>query len=209
MTLETPYYLISEQRLLKNLKVIEYIKRCSGAKSLLALKCFSTWSVFSLMKKYMDGTTSSSVYEARLGYEKFGKETHAYCVAYSKEDVKKVSSFADKIIFNSITQLEMFTPTVGDCSIGIRVNPLVSYSCFDLADPARKFSRLGVIDKKSLLKILPRQHLSKAFVDRVSSFENSNGFFSVFGVVKNIDSSAFGPSIVSLLLPRFYLLSFH
>ena len=156
MTLETPYYLISEQRLLKNLKVIEHIKRCSGAKSLLAPKCFSTWSVFSLMKKYMDGTTSSSVYEARLGHEKFGKETHAYCVAYSKEDVKKVSSFADKIIFNSITQLEMFTPTVGDCSIGIRVNPLVSYSCFDLADPARKFSRLGVIDKRSLLKILPR-----------------------------------------------------
>ena len=156
MTLETPYYLISEQRLLKNLKVIEHIKRCSGAKSLLALKCFSTWSVFSLMKKYMDGTTSSSVYEARLGYEKFGKETHVYCVAYSKEDVKKVSSFVDKIIFNSITQLEMFALAAGRCSIGLRVNPLVSYSCFDLADPARKFSRLGVIDKKSLLKILPR-----------------------------------------------------
>jgi hypothetical protein len=49
------------------------------------------------------------------------------------------------------------------------------------------------------LKILPHQYLSKAFVDRVSSFENSHGFFSVFGVVKNIDSSAFGPSIVSLL----------
>ena len=156
MILETPYYLISEQRLLKNLKVIEHIKRCSGAKSLLALKCFSTWSVFGLMKKYMDGTTSSSVYEARLGYEKFGKETHAYCVAYSKEDVKKVNSFADKIIFNSIAQLEKFAPAGGDCSIGLRVNPSVSYSCFDLADPARKFSRLGVIDKRSLLKILPR-----------------------------------------------------
>lgn len=153
MTLNTPYYLIDEKRLLKNLKIIKFIRDNSGAKSLLALKCFSTWSVFGLMKKYMDGTTSSSLYEARLGYEKFGKETHAYAVAYSKDDIKKASKFADKIIFNSISQLKMFYPFVRDCKVGLRINPGVSYSCFDLADPARKFSRLGVIDKKSISKI--------------------------------------------------------
>ncbi|MFH1621978.1 MAG: carboxynorspermidine decarboxylase [Candidatus Omnitrophota bacterium] len=155
MPLETPYYLIDEKRLLRNLKVIKRIRNYSGAKSLLALKCFSTWSVFGLMRKYMDGTTSSSVYEARLGHEKFGKEVHAYSVAYSREDIKEVSKFAHKIIFNSVSQLEMFYPYVRDCKIGLRINPKVSYSQFDLADPARKFSRLGVIDKKSLLKIAP------------------------------------------------------
>ena len=55
------------------------------------------------------------------------------------------------------------------------------------------------IHPHEVLKILPRQHLSKAFVDRVSSFETSNGFFSCFGVVKNADPLSFGPSIVSLL----------
>ena len=55
------------------------------------------------------------------------------------------------------------------------------------------------IHPHEVLKILPRQHLSKAFVDRVSSFQTSNGFFSCFGVVKNVDPLAFGPSIVSLL----------
>lgn len=155
--LVTPYYLIDERRLLKNLKVVKYVRDRSGAKSVLALKCFSTWSVFALIKQYMDGTTSSSPYEARLGREKFGKETHAYSVAYSKEDIKEVSVFADKVIFNSVSQLERLAPYIaGAGKIGLRVNPAVSYSHFDLADPARKFSRLGVTDKRALLKVLPR-----------------------------------------------------
>lgn len=154
MDLETPYYLIDEKKLLRNLQIIKHIRAFSGAKFLLALKCFSTWSVFGLMKKYMDGTTSSSVYEARLGREKFGKEVHAYSVAYSKTEVREVSKFSDKIIFNSISQLERFLPYVANCKIGLRVNPKVSYSCFDLADPARKFSRLGVADKNALSKVI-------------------------------------------------------
>src|SRR3989339_133051 len=155
MNLSTPYYLIDETKLLKNLKKIKYVSRNSGAKSVLALKCFSTWSVFPLMKQYMDGTTSSSLYEARLGHEKFGKEVHAYCVGFSKEDIKEVKKYADKIIFNSISQLKMFYKGLKNIKIGLRINPKISYSHFDLADPARKYSRLGVVDKKSILKILP------------------------------------------------------
>lgn len=155
MALETPYYLIDEQKLLKNLKIIRHIREHSGAKSLLALKCFSTWSVFPLMKKYMDGTTSSSAFETRLGYEKFGKETHSYCVAYSKSDIKAVAKISDKIIFNSLSQLKRFYSSVKGKEIGLRINPGISYSHFDLADPARKFSRLGVIDKRSLQEAAP------------------------------------------------------
>ncbi len=152
---ETPYYLIDERRLLKNLKVIKLIRELSGARSLLALKCFSAWSVFDLMKKYMDGTTSSSPFEARLGFEKFGKEVHAYSAAFSKDDINEVSAFADKIIFNSVSQLKAFAPYARGCSIGLRLNPGVSCSRFDLADPARKFSRLGIVDRKSFLNVLP------------------------------------------------------
>ncbi|MFH1368909.1 MAG: carboxynorspermidine decarboxylase [Elusimicrobiota bacterium] len=152
----TPYYLIDERKLLKNLKIIKYVREHSGAKSVLALKCFSTWGVFGLMKKYMDGTTSSSLYEARLGREKFGGETHAYCVGFSKEDVRAVRKFADKIIFNSVSQLNSFYKDVKGLKIGLRVNPKISYSHFDLADPARRYSRLGVTDKKELQKALPK-----------------------------------------------------
>ncbi|MFA5780462.1 MAG: carboxynorspermidine decarboxylase [Elusimicrobiota bacterium] len=155
MVLKTPYYLISEKKLLKNLKRISYVRENSGAKVVLALKCFSTWGVFNLMRKYMDGTTSSSLYESRLGREKFGKEVHAYCVAFSYEDIKEVRRYADKIIFNSVSQLKMFYGDVRGLKVGIRINPKISCSRFDLADPARRYSRLGETDKKSLLKIMP------------------------------------------------------
>ncbi len=148
--LRTPYYLIDEVRLKKNLEIIRLIREQSGAKSVLALKCFSTWCVFDLMRQYMDGTTSSSLYEARLGREKFGKEVHAYSVAYSTEEVEAVAGFADKVIFNSISQLNRFHERVSGLKVGLRVNPGISYSHFDLADPARSCSRLGVCSEQEL-----------------------------------------------------------
>ncbi|MBP2650295.1 MAG: carboxynorspermidine decarboxylase [Firmicutes bacterium] len=152
MKITTPYYLIDEKKLLRNLQIIQTVRKLSGAKSVLALKCFSTWGVFDLMRQYMDGTTSSSLFEARLGFEKFGKETHAYCVGYSPEDIVDVVKFADKIIFNSISQLDRYYDSVKSAKIGLRINPGISYSHFDLADPARKYSRLGVADMVKLEK---------------------------------------------------------
>lgn len=156
MQIATPYYLIDEQKLLRNLQIIKQVRERSGAKSVLALKCFSTWCVFDLMRQYMDGTTSSSLFEARLGAEKFGKETHAYCVGYSPQDIADIAQFADKIIFNSVSQLERYYDTVKSAKLGLRVNPGISYSGFDLADPARKHSRLGVVDKAELARQIPR-----------------------------------------------------
>jgi carboxynorspermidine decarboxylase len=152
--METPYYLIDEKKLLRNLKIIQRVRNRSGARSVLALKCFSTWSVFDLMRKYMDGTTSSSLYEARLGREKFGGEVHAYSVAFSPKEFREVRRYADKVIFNSFSQLDALAPDIKNrkTKIGIRVNPGFSYSNFDLADPTRRYSRLGVRDIDLLRK---------------------------------------------------------
>lgn len=151
----TPYYLIDETRLQKNLEIIQRVREESGAKSVLALKCFSTWCVFDLMRQYLDGTTSSSLFEARLGHETFGKEVHAYSVGFSRDDVKAVREFADKIIFNSISQLKQYQADVQGRNLGLRVNPGISYSHFDLADPARRYSRLGVADTSALWDVAP------------------------------------------------------
>ena len=155
MRLETPYYLIDEKKLLQNLKKIQHIRENSGAKCVLALKCFAAWCVFGLIRRYTDGTTSSSLYEARLGHEKFGKEVHAYCVAYKKPEMQQLKKFADKIIFNSVSQLRAFYPDVQKANLGLRINPGISYSGYDLADPARKFSRLGVIGMDAIKQALP------------------------------------------------------
>ncbi|NLS14032.1 carboxynorspermidine decarboxylase [Vibrio sp. SM6] len=143
--LTTPYFMINEDALLSNLEKARQLKALSGVKLVLALKCFSTWGVFDIMKPYLDGTTSSGPFEVKLGHETFGGETHAYSVGYSEDDVRQVADICDKMIFNSQSQLAAYRHLVdGKASIGLRLNPGVSYAGQDLANPARTFSRLGV-----------------------------------------------------------------
>src|SRR5687768_16431564 len=150
MSLRTPYYLIDERRLLGNLEIVRRVRQESGAKAVLALKCFSTWCVFDLISEHLDGSTSSSLFEARLGRERIGKEVHAYSVAWSADELAEVAGLADKVIFNSVQQLRTHEAAVRGLPLGLRVNPGVSYSHFDLADPARRHSRLGVTDDDEL-----------------------------------------------------------
>ena len=156
LSIPTPYYLINEQALRANLTIAERLRARSGAKLLLALKCFATWSVFDIMAPSLDGTTSSSLNEVRLGREKFGKETHAYSVAYSDDEFDAVVGHADKVIFNSIAQLERFGGRTDGRPLGLRVNPGVSHSHFHLADPARPMSRLGERDPERIAAMLDR-----------------------------------------------------
>ncbi|MET3589083.1 carboxynorspermidine decarboxylase [Bartonella silvatica] len=153
--IKTPYYLIDKSKLIKNMDVIARLREMSGAKILLALKCFATWSVFDFISEFMDGTTSSSLYELRLGKEKFGKEPHAYSVAWADHEIDEARSYADKIIFNSIQQLQRFTDATKTIQRGLRLNPGMSASNFDLANPSRPFSRLGETDKNAIKEVLP------------------------------------------------------
>lgn len=178
--IDTPYYLIDETILLKNLKKIETLKSLSNVKVILALKCFSTWSVFDLIRQYIDGTTSSSLYEAQLGHEKFGKETHAYCVGYSDKDIQEVKSFASKIIFNSISQLKKYHSQFDN--VGIRINPKISYSHFDLANPARQYSRLGESDITKLEKI--KDVLNGAMIHFNCENNDFNNFCQMLTTIK-------------------------
>ena len=150
MSLQTPFYLMDIAALRRNMATVARLREASGAKALLALKCFATWSVFDQMRDFMDGTTSSSLYELRLGREKFGKETHAYSVAWADHEIDEAIGYADKIIFNSLTQLDRFADKASHIERGLRLNPRFSTSGFDLADPARPFSRLGEWDPARL-----------------------------------------------------------
>ncbi|MDR2215394.1 MAG: carboxynorspermidine decarboxylase [Nevskiaceae bacterium] len=171
---KTPYYLIDRSRLQRNLDRIARLRERSGAKALLALKCFATWSVFDQMRQCMDGTTSSSLFEVRLGRERFGGETHAYSVAWADHEIDAAVSHADKIIFNSIGQLKRHGDRAAHIERGLRLNPGFSASHFDLADPARPFSRLGERDAAAI----------EAVLDRISGLmihnQCENGDFTLF-----------------------------
>ncbi|WP_049236050.1 carboxynorspermidine decarboxylase [Moraxella canis] len=154
-TIQTPYYLLDERAIIDNLTISQKVCDESGAKALLALKCFATWGVFESMQPYLHGTTSSSLKEMRLGKECFGGETHAYSVAYADHEIEEVLSYCDKIIFNSFNQLNRFGQLARDKNIpvGLRLNPQTSNSSFIIADPARPFSRLGEHDVEAIMTV--------------------------------------------------------
>ncbi len=144
----SPCYVVDLGRLRKNLSVLRDVQERAGCRILLALKGFAMWSVFPVARKYLVGTTCSSVFEARLGREQFGGEVHAYAPAYSERDVAELVELADHIVFNSVAQWERYRDIVDaaprriECAL--RVNPEHSEADYPIYDPCAPGSRLGV-----------------------------------------------------------------
>lgn len=180
--LATPYYLIDKSALLRNLRTMDLVRAQSGAKVLLALKCFAAWSVFDLMRQHMDGTTSSSLYEVKLGRQRFGGETHAYSVAFADHEIEEVVAHSDKIIFNSVSQMQRFAPRARGLPLGLRLNPGVSHAGPDLADPARPFSRLGEPNHEKLLSVL--HQLDGVMIHNNCENRDFSRFDALLGVIE-------------------------
>ena len=141
---KTPAYIVDFGVLENNLRVLKKVKDRTGCKVLLALKCFSMYSSFPLIRQYLDGVCASSANEARLGSEEFGKEVHTFGAAYSEEGFRLIKKYSDHIIFNSISQWEKFRKRCKNKDIGLRINPDYSEIKTELYDPCAKNSRLGV-----------------------------------------------------------------
>lgn len=71
----TPCYVVDERLLENNLKILHSVQERTECRILLALKGFSMFSTFPLVSKYLKGITASSLFEARLGYEKWEKRS--------------------------------------------------------------------------------------------------------------------------------------
>ncbi|MEN8303458.1 MAG: carboxynorspermidine decarboxylase [Campylobacterota bacterium] len=145
--IETPYYLCEEELLEKNLMLLDYVQRESGAKIILALKGFAMHSTFPLVKQYLKGCTASGLHEALLAREEFGKEVHTYSPAFKDEEIEQIATISDHIVFNSPSQLFRFKEKVKqtnpDIHISLRINPEVSASPVDIYNPCGIYSRLG------------------------------------------------------------------
>jgi carboxynorspermidine decarboxylase len=143
--LKTPCYVIDEERLEKNLKILKQVKENTGCKILLAQKAFSCFAEYPLIGKYLDGTTASGLFEARLGKEEMGLENHVFAPAYKEEDFNELVKICDHIVFNSFSQLEKYKNVLGGVNAGIRINPQCStQEGHEIYDPCAPGSRLGV-----------------------------------------------------------------
>ena len=146
--LPSPCYVVDEKLLTKNLELLKYVQDKTGCNIILALKGFSMFSTFPLVGKYLKGVTSSSLFEARLGYEEMGKQVHIFAPAYRDDEFDEIMSYCDHIVFNSFNQWDKFKDRVKNfkgkkIECGIRINPEYSEIETDIYNPCFKNSRLG------------------------------------------------------------------
>lgn len=164
MECKTPYYLIDEKALRENLTLLKQVADDSGCRILLAQKAFSMFAAYPLISGYLWGTTASGLYEARLGREEFGGETHVFSPAYREDEFEEILGYADHLVFNSCSQLKKYAARAKGAkkSLGLRINPECStQEGHDLYDPCGYASRLGTtIDSfdPSVLPLLDGLH---------------------------------------------------
>ena len=147
-SLPTPSYIVDERLLIKNLEKLKSIIDRTGCRILLAQKGFSMFYFYPLIKKYLNGTTASSLYEARLGFEEMGNETHIFNPSYREDEIDEILNMVDHIVFNSFNQWSKYKSLVKsrkrEISCGLRVNPEYSSVETEIYNPTGKFSRFGV-----------------------------------------------------------------
>ena len=144
--IRTPYFVVDEGLLRKNLELLKQVQEEAGCRILLAQKAFSMFYCYPLIASYLCGTTASGLYEARLGKEQFGGETHVFSPAYRADEFEELLTYADHFVFNSPNQLRKFgsRARAAGKSVGLRTNPRCStQEGHAIYDPCAPGSRLG------------------------------------------------------------------
>lgn len=154
--LPTPCYVVDEDRLEENLKILAGVMEETGCRILLAQKAFSAYGLYPLIGKYLNGTTASGLFEARLGRQEMALhpelrernlETHVFSAAYREDEFQEIAGLCDHVVFNSFAQLEKFRDTAQQmgAGIGLRINPECStQEGHAIYDPCSPGSRLGI-----------------------------------------------------------------
>lgn len=144
--LRTPFYLVDEGRLRRNLEILSEVSRRAGCKILLAQKAFSMFSVYPILRQYLAGTAASGLYEARLGKEEFGGETHVFSAAYRPDEFDEILRYADHVVLNTPAQVLRFGEKIKKAGkeAGLRLNPECStQEGHAIYDPCAPGSRMG------------------------------------------------------------------
>lgn len=144
----SPCYLMEETLLRRNLSLIKSVADRAGVDIILAFKAFALWKSFPIFREYIQSTTASSGYEARLAFEEFGSKAHAYSPAYTDADFDEFLKYCSHISFNSLSQYQRFYSRVEKStdaiSCGIRINPEYSEVEVELYNPCASGTRFGV-----------------------------------------------------------------
>lgn len=144
--LKTPCYVVNEALVTQNLEKLKTVSEETGCKILLAQKAFAMFALYPLIGRYLSGTTASGLFEAKLGFERMGGETHIFSPAYADDEFEDILSVCDHIVFNSFKQWRKFKDRAlaAGRECGLRLNPEFSTQNQAIYDPCAPGSRLGV-----------------------------------------------------------------
>lgn len=152
---DSPAFVVDAARLRANCRVLADVRDAAASdganiKVFAALKAFSMWSAAPIIGEYLDGVSTSGLWEARLASEFYDGEIATYCAAFKPEDLEEICRLSDHVIFNSPGQhararliLEQAAASGSPVSVGLRINPQVATGEVAKYDPSAPGSRLG------------------------------------------------------------------
>ncbi|EEO7741387.1 carboxynorspermidine decarboxylase [Campylobacter upsaliensis] len=146
-TIQTPAYILEEDKLRKNCELLAKVSEKSGAKVLLALKGFAFSGAMKIVGEYLHGCTCSGLWEAKFAKEFMDKEIHTFSPAFKDEEFDEIAELSHHIVFNSLHQFHHFKEKAKAKSLGLRCNPKYSLAPKELYNPCGRYSRLGILSK--------------------------------------------------------------
>jgi carboxynorspermidine decarboxylase len=152
---DSPAFVVDAAKLRANCRVLAGVRDAAAAdgadiKVFAALKAFSMWSAAPIIGEYLDGVSTSGLWEARLASEFYDGEIATYSAAFKPEELEEICRLSDHVIFNSPFQhsrarliLDAAAANGAPVSVGLRINPQVATGEVAKYDPSAPGSRLG------------------------------------------------------------------
>lgn len=144
-----PMYILEEERLRRNLALIQRVASDADVEIILAFKAYALWKTFPIFREYISSTTASSLGEAMLAFHEFGARAHTYSPAYTDYEIDDIARCSSHLTFNSLSQYSRYHEWVRELDstiqLGLRVNPEYSEVGTALYNPCAPGTRFGVM----------------------------------------------------------------
>ena len=150
---QTPYYIVYEDRLRRNLGILKDVSERADVKIIMALKANALWKTFKVIAENFPDSTASSLNEMRLSLDYLGGEVHISCPVYTDQSFPEFLAGSSHLTFNSVNLFQKCLPQTEEwnrsnpdrrVSPGLRVNPHCSVIETDIYNPCVPGSRFGV-----------------------------------------------------------------
>jgi len=143
----SPAFVLDEAYILDSLNKLSTLRTQSGCKVLYSIKSLPFVPVLEMAKPFVDGFSVSSLFEAKLAAEVLAGNgsVHLTTPGIRPDEIDDLAAVCSHISFNSLNQHQHFAAQLaGRASVGLRVNPKLSFVKDERYNPCRQYSKLGV-----------------------------------------------------------------